>query len=1003
MKNTKRWLMLAAKLAVTATILILIFRAVLERESADELWARVENLSWGWVALAALAQLSAIVAAVFRWDGLLEGQGIRAPMRHLAGSFMIGRFFGALSPGGFTGLNGYRLLEIAYHTGKTARSTASIGVEMLCGKLGFASVIMVGSIFGLRYLGVAGVVGLNAFFLCIIALAGGLLARPQLIRHVSRALLGAVPTKVQSLVEAVCAYQGQGRLIARTVLLSAAVHAFNNLIYVAAARSLGLELGIGEVFFVSSVQIFATLMPISINGVGLREAAAVGLYTIVGVPAALAVLVPIVGFTVEMAISSFGGLILLSRRAGYHPEIEVENPELEGELAKELEHVEVELPRSGRGLVLGLSAGLLAGLVVGVSEGLVVIFSGSSAPDLGVLWYGAIAYGLLLGLGGAVGGLGLAFVGRLIHRQALPEPKAFGRLFASMTAVVALALGAFMVRRDIFHEELVWKSKEGLLVLLGCVAAAAVLYLLLSTVARFVASRRVGSFLLRAWGVPVLALVVVAGLFGAAKAMPPEVAAVDLSARPAPPARAGNVLFIVVDTLRADHLPSYGYQDGHTPSLDAFAHDSIRFEHAFSNASWTRPSFASILTSRFPASHRVMSKADALPDELETMPEAFAAGGYRTTGFVTNYNIAPYFNFQQGFDQYDYLEPEFVLGANDAAAKLLFVQVLKLAVERFSEAHPGAAYRDAESMNHEVMSWLDGHTGQDAADNDRPFFLFAAYMDPHDPYFAHPYEGAGFSRATHQHPDPDSAPELRQLYDGEVSYWDENFGHLIEDLKRRGLYDNMTIVITADHGEEFMEHGGFWHGTTLYDEMVHVPLFVKLPFNEAGGTAVSHWVQSVDLMPTLLTRAGLPAVDGVQGGDLFTGSDEVYAEESQEGNVMTALRTRRGLSQLKVIEVNAGNPRGLPTHSLFRVDQDPGEAVNLWDERPEISAIADGRLGAWHERAGQGAVQRRTVDTNNPEEVARLRALGYAGGEGPPTPPALPTDAAPDSTEAAPN
>ncbi len=997
MKNTKRWLILAAKLAVAAIILTLIFQKVLERESADELWGRLENLSWGWIALAALAQLSAIVTAVFRWDGLLKGQGIRAPLRHLAGSFMIGRFFGAVSPGGFTGLNGYRLWDIAHYTGKTARSTASIGVEMLCGKLGFASVIMVGSVFGMRYLGVAGVIGLNLFFVCIIALAGSLLAKPQLIRHISRALLGAVPTKVQSLVEAVCAYQGQSRLILRTVLFSAAIHAFNNLIYVAAARSLGLELGIGEVFFVSSVQIFATLMPISVNGVGLREAAAVGLYTLVGVPASLAVLVPIVGFSVEMAISSVGGLVMLARRAGYKPVIEVENAELEEELAAELEHIEVELPRLGRGLSIGLGAGLLAGLFIGVGEGLIVIFSGSSAPDLGVLWYGAIAYGLLLGLGGGAAGFGLAFIGRLIHRQALPEPTAFARLFASMTATVAFALGAFRVRRDIFHEELVWKSKDGLLVLLACVVAAVVLYLLLSTVTRLLAQRRVGGLLLKRWGVPALAGVVIVGLFGADAATPPAHAAtVDLSTRPAPPARAGNVLFIVVDTLRADHLPSYGYAKGHTPSLDAFAGDAIRFEHAYSNASWTRPSFASILSGRFPASHRVMSKADALPGELVTMPEAFGAGGYRTSGFVTNYNISPYYNFDQGFDDYEYLEPEFVLGADDGAAKLLFVQVLKRVVEKLSDAQPGGAYRDAETVNHELTAWLDGHTGEGAADTDRPFFLFAAYMDPHDPYFAHPYAGPGYARATHVHPDPDSAPELRRLYDGEIAYWDEHFGQLMEDLKRRGLYDNMTIVVTADHGEEFMDHGGFWHGTTLYDEMVHVPLFVKLPFNEAGGTAVSHWVQSVDLMPTLLARAGLPEVDGLQGGDLFTGSDEVYAEESHEGNVMTALRTRRGRSQLKVIEVNEGNPRGLPPRSLFRVDQDPGEVVNLWDDQPEVAAIAEARLGLWNERATRGAVDRQTVDTNNAEAVARLRALGYAGGEG--AAPAA-TDAAPDSSE----
>src|SRR5690606_20214310 len=117
-------------------------------------------------------------------------------------------------------------------------------------------------------------------------------------------------------------------------------------------------------------------------------------------------------------------------------------------------------------------------------------------------------------------------------------------------------------------------------------------------------------------------------------------------------------------------LPAYGYKSGKTPNLDAFAQDSVRFEYAYTNASWTRPSFASIFTGRYPSSHHVMAKSDALSAELVTMSEAFAGAGFYTTGFVTNYNVAPYFQFDQGFAEYHYLEPEFVLGADDAAAKL---------------------------------------------------------------------------------------------------------------------------------------------------------------------------------------------------------------------------------------------------------------------------------------------------------------------------------------------
>ena len=199
--------------------------------------------------------------------------------------------------------------------------------------------------------------------------------------------------------------------------------------------------------------------------------------------------------------------------------------------------------------------------------------------------------------------------------------------------------------------------------------------------------------------------------------------------------------------------------------------------------------------------------------------------------------------------------------------------------------------------------------------------MFVAYMDPHDPYYEHPYNGVGYSRAAHVKPEPGEADELRKLYDGEISYWDEHFGALVDDLKRRGLYDELTIVVTADHGEEFMEHGGFWHGTTLYDEQLHVPLFVKLPGGERGGSVIAHWVESVDIMPTLLAMQQLPVPESVQGIDLFRGKEQTFAEESHEGNVLKSLRLRDGERQLKLITrqrrqpARAGRKGAVPSRS----------------------------------------------------------------------------------------
>jgi arylsulfatase A-like enzyme len=435
--------------------------------------------------------------------------------------------------------------------------------------------------------------------------------------------------------------------------------------------------------------------------------------------------------------------------------------------------------------------------------------------------------------------------------------------------------------------------------------------------------------------------------------------------------------------VRADHLPAWGYATGSTPHLVAFAADAVRFDQAFANASWTRPSFASILTGRMPSSHTVMGKGSRLPEEITTLAEAMQDQGFVTGGFVTNFNVEPRFAFGQGFDEYRFLEPNFVLGADADSSKLLVLQVARRVREKINGmmgvVAPGADYQDAETVNRELFAWLD------RAPSDRPFMLFAGYMDPHDPYFSHPYSGSGYSRAAHQNPRPEEAARLMELYDGEITFWDHHFGQLVAELQRRGLYDDMTIIITADHGEEFNDHGGFWHGDTLYDEQVRVPLFVKLPGNSRGGTVQNHWVQSIDIMPTLLRQQGLEVPTGVQGGDLFEGTDTVYAEESHAQNVLESIRVRRGMDERKLITANAGNPRGLPTTQLFHVDLDPGETLDHASEEGSADDIVALR-SVMAERArwaAEGRAQANEVDETqmSDEEKASLCRLGYITGE----------------------
>jgi arylsulfatase A-like enzyme len=277
-------------------------------------------------------------------------------------------------------------------------------------------------------------------------------------------------------------------------------------------------------------------------------------------------------------------------------------------------------------------------------------------------------------------------------------------------------------------------------------------------------------------------------------------------------------------------------------------------------------------------------------------------------------------------------------------------------------------------VNDVAFDWLDRH-------RDSRFFLFLHYMDPHDPYFEHPYDGRGIARAANQHPDPSLAGEMRRLYQGEIAYLDGNFGKLLAKLEELGVYDDTVIALVSDHGEEFYEHGGFWHGLTLYDNQIHVPLLVKWQKGRAAappGTPEGI-ARLIDVAPTFLARAGAAIPAAMQGVDLavpYAGRAEKdrlhFAEEDHEGNVLRALRT----SSWKLIEANEGNPRGLPPAELFHVESDPGERTNLHEREPARSAELRQHLDGQQKLAESRRVGGGTATLTAAEEEA-LRALGY--------------------------
>jgi len=974
----KKALFLTLKIGVSVAGLYYVYGKALGRDGLEQLTSRLEDIQWGWFAFAAAMQLTAIGFAIVRWRLLLGGQGIRAKWSFLAPSFMIGRFWGAFTPGGL-GLDGWRLVDVATQTKKPARAIAITAVEKILGQLAFGLVVVGGSIWGLQLMGVEGVLMVNAFFVVLVTAGLTFLSNPQLFKPLFKMLPRQIQPHLQTLLQAVSAYHGKFKLLITAVLLGTAVHAFNNLIYVSAAQAMQLPVTPEIVFFASSIVIMSTIVPLSLNGIGLREATAAGVLGAYGIAAPIAAATYTLGWLAEMLVSSIGIPFLLARRADYDGKLVVEDADREDQVRAEIPEVPEEAwPKVSRGLVIGLGAGLLAGMIVGLGEGAAVIVDGGGRTGYGVLAYGAVVYGVFCAFGGAAFMLTSTLVGRAIQREAVPEPQAYGRLTALMVAGLAFALSVFRIRRDVFHEEFAFKSKEGLLLAVCCFAAAALLYFLLATGLRLWTSGKAGRFMLKAWGSPAFVAVIVVAITGYTVVAGEPAHANGHGTHPPAPANAPNVLFIVVDTLRADHLPAYGYGQGSTPNLDRFAQDAVRYDWAFSNASWTRPSFASILTGRYARSHGVMGKSDGLPDAVDTLPEVLQANGYSTHGWMTNFNVNAHYNFQQGFHEFSFLEPDNVLWADDAAIKLLLMQFIRRGHEtinaRLGRVHAGTVYQDAATVNERLYGFLD------EAPTDTPWFAFVGYMDPHDPYYPHPYDGTGYARAAHQHPDVDEADELRALYDGEITYWDQQLGALMDRLREQGLYDDTLIIITSDHGEEFAEHGGFWHGTTLYDEQVHVPLFVKLPNNERAGTHVSHWVQSIDLMPSILRRIGVDVPEGVQGGQLEEGSERVYAEESHEGNVLESVRERRDFEEYKLITANAGNPRGLEPVELYRVADDPGEQHNVAPDRQDtVQALIASRDEARTE-AAEGAVEATEVEMSE-DEMRQLCRLGYMDGE----------------------
>ena len=464
-----------------------------------------------------------------------------------------------------------------------------------------------------------------------------------------------------------------------------------------------------------------------------------------------------------------------------------------------------------------------------------------------------------------------------------------------------------------------------------------------------------------------------------------------------------NVLIYMVDALRADHLSCYGYRRTTTPYLDALADGSgaVRFSHAYSPSTWTKPVAASILSGCYPPAHGVRTRNDLFIRSVPRLPELLQSAGYRTAAVSTIGNVSSALGFAIGFDHFVDLYKEPSLDSrrevsNTGAWKLYFEEDTTVVLPL------------AEDVNRFALAWLDEAHEADA----RPWFLFLWVLDPHDPYYPPPgydrwldpaYRGRidGSAESVRRVRGRADVQRLVDLYDGEIAYADEQFGHLVADLRARGLYDDTLIVVAGDHGEAFGEHGDYVHGHLAYDEVMHVPLIVKLPgaVGSAGrGTVSPALAQLTDIAPTVLDALGLAHLAaGMQGYSLLPAVQGrsaprpvAYAEtqSSEVNNRLLAVRNgrwkylrvdpplaapahdgederaalgwrqrlagyARQLTDREMLKKLLRNPmfyvrrQMADREMLFDLEADPAERRNVLASQPEATADMRAALEAW--------------------------------------------------------
>lgn len=431
------------------------------------------------------------------------------------------------------------------------------------------------------------------------------------------------------------------------------------------------------------------------------------------------------------------------------------------------------------------------------------------------------------------------------------------------------------------------------------------------------------------------------------------------------PTKPTDVVVIVVDTLRADRLGRYGNPRGLTPALDRLADRGVRFANAYAPASWTMPSVASLMTSRLPAQHRVSDFDTRLPADEVTIAERLGAAGMATAGFSANWRLNADLGFDQGFALW----------------------------RPFLDSPGSKGKARGEVLRAAAEEWLDQKPA--AGEASPPRFLYFQFMEPHIPLnppadllarFA-PGVDAGTAERLGQWTQqmfPDTAAlaegdvsRIAAVYDAEVAAADREIDRLLQALEQRGVLEHALVIVTADHGEELLEHGTFGHGDNLFNTTVHVPLIVAGPGVPAG-RVVEQNVSLIDLAPTILDMLGLPPEPRFEGRSLVPllrgarpAPVDVVLQLPQKSLVLDLRRHRdgmlRGPDKLLVGVEGVGEQ--------FDLAADPAEQHPAFAPADAPLRVAlDAATTALAARR-QPAEEKAVVDAATKE---KLRALGYA-------------------------